>query len=121
MTAKPRSILPSMREWYERNCAPTFVQKLSNEIVKSGGKVKVFTPATDLEKRAIKALASITFCPGIPTKRFARHIQGADQLTDSQREYLWGIIHKFRRQVADAELVNFAAERKNNGATNVAI
>lgn len=66
---------------------------------------------TPLEIRAIAAIkfGRVNYCPGTPPKRFARNIQGATALTAGQREYLWRIVHHFRRQIPDAELTTYAA------------
>jgi hypothetical protein len=65
------------------------------------------SPATPDDLRAIAAISPgrVTYVPGIPTKRFARQIQGAKELTESQRFYVWQIVWRFRRQIADRELV----------------
>jgi hypothetical protein len=85
---------------------------------------KVKTPATPDELAAIAAIApgNVTYIPGIPTKRFARQLQGATDLTDAQRVYLWGIVWHFRRQIVDRDLptglrlVKIAAKKTQKGA-----
>lgn len=65
---------------------------------------KVYTPVTEIEKRAIKAICTtrVRYPPATATKRFARDIQGATELTDAQRRYLWKIVYRFRRQIPNA-------------------
>lgn len=71
------------------------------------------TPCTPDDLRAIEAISPsrVTYCPGIGTKRFAREIQGAKELTQSQRDYVWQIVYRFRRQIADRALVKLAHSR----------
>jgi hypothetical protein len=97
--------LPSMRDWYAEHFAA------APKVAKSRTKAPVVkTPCTPDELRAIKAIGSVTYCPGIGTKRFARDIQGATELTDAQRLYLWQVCWRYRRQIADKTLVKMATE-----------
>lgn len=60
---------------------------------------------TEAEKTLARALAQVTFCPGIGTKRFARDMAfnaGQPQsraLTERQRQYLLTAVVRFRRQI----------------------
>lgn len=71
-----------------------------------------WSPATDLERRAIEALrpGRVVYVPGTAHKRFARDVQGVTRLTNAQRELIWRMVHRYRRQVRDAELVRFASD-----------
>jgi hypothetical protein len=64
----------------------------------------VYLPATDEELAAIAALSPrrVTYPPASSQKRFAGEIQGALALTDRQREYIWLLVHRFRRQLPPA-------------------
>lgn len=113
-----KNMLPCMREWAETHLdAPkdTVIQKLSKAIEAMGGTVTVFTSTTDLEAKAIRAIepGMVTYVVGTSTKRFARQIQGAAQLTDKQRAYIWAIVWKYRRQIADKTLVEHARTLEN--------
>jgi hypothetical protein len=106
-----------MRDWLAKQPAekkPTFIRQVAAAIETAGGKVKVYTPVTELEVKAIAAISAdrVTYLPATGPKRFARQIQGATQLTDAQRGYVWAIAWKFRRQIKDAALV---AEAKRIG------
>jgi len=76
---------------------------------------KIRSPVTDLDRRAIEAISpgKITYMPGIATKRFARDIQNATELTDAQRIFLWDVVWKFRRQIPDKMLVREAEATKH--------
>lgn len=106
----PRNILPCMREWWERQTwspDPSFIGQVAQGIRAAGGEVKVYTPVTPLEARAVAAIspAGVRYLPGTAAKRFARQIQGAAQLTDRQRAYLWTLVWKHRRQIGQADVV----------------
>lgn len=73
-------------------------------------------PMTDREKYAAKCLARCTFVPGSYNKRFARAMEALAmeknaELTDRQRTNLWRMVFRFRRQIADGELVAEAQRR----------
>ena len=63
---------------------------------------------SDLEQRAIHALACCTFVPGTATKRFARETYAwakenpAKDLSPRQRGYLFICVYHFRRQIPPA-------------------
>lgn len=113
------NILPCMRDWAAKHQPKPDPEPTLNQQGKPVKSPLVYTPASALDKRAIAAIAPgrVTYIPGIATKRFARQIQGAEQLTDAQRLYVWGIVWKFRRQIKDAALV---AEAKRIGLANKA-
>ena len=79
------------------------------------------TAATDLERRAISATASVTFPPASWSKRFCRDMRarmanGAElELTEKQRAALWSTVHRFRRQIQDAD-VRAEAQRRHDAA-----
>lgn len=72
------------------------------------------TPMTPLERRAADLLAhgGITYRVACPDKRFARSLGGMKQLTDAQRDYLWRMVHRYRRQIGEDScgLLKFAAD-----------
>lgn len=61
---------------------------------------------TDSEKMLARAIAQVTYCPGIGTKRFAREMADRAQhaplvpLTPKQSKYLCDVAIRYRRQVA---------------------
>ena len=65
---------------------------------------KVYTPVSDLERRALMALDRVKFPRGTGSKRFAREMQGAPKMTDGQRRFMWTICWHFRRQIGDEEV-----------------
>jgi len=72
------------------------------------------TPATPEDRRAIEAISPgrISYPVAIPAKRFARQMQGQGELTPKQRDYLWAIVWRYRRQIADQNLVALAKARQ---------
>lgn len=69
----------------------------------------------DLEKRAARTLARCVMVPGTWDKRFSRdlnqRLQTGGTLTEKQRHWLWTLVQKYRRQIADAELLAAAEAR----------
>lgn len=104
-------VMPSMRDWWDRTIARENEQRAA-KAEKIRALPKTRTPCTELELRAIAAIAPgwVTYIPGIGTKRFARQIQGVTELTERQRIYLWQIVWRFRRQIADRELIREAKD-----------
>lgn len=82
----------------------------------------VYTPATPMERRALQWLGTwVRFPPATASKRFAREMMGATELTDKQRAFLWRIVYRFRRQVhpeivAEAERFKAWADSYGRGA-----
>lgn len=76
-------------------------------IGKGARNVGPFTPVTDLERRAIAAIAPsrVTYPPATAVKRFAGDVQHATAMTERQRAYLWFVAHRFRRQIADRDVL----------------
>lgn len=67
---------------------------------------------TDDERKLSRALATVTMCPGIGTKRFARDMAAQQysperELTPKQRKYLIESVVRFRRQI-DPRVVELA-------------
>lgn len=72
-------------------------------------------PVTDIERRAIRITAGVVFPPATWAKRFCRdlrsmldvceHQHATPKLTEKQREALWKTVHRFRRQIADADVL----------------
>lgn len=111
---KQLNVLPSMREWWERN-QPAPVAK-PEKSAKPPKEKKVRTPTTELDLAAIKAIASIRFPVGVGAKKFAAQIQRAAELTDGQRDFLWNIVLRYQRQISDKSLVLHARSQIGGGA-----
>jgi len=66
---------------------------------------------TEDERTIARAIAQVTYCPGIGTKRFARDMANLaehkpeHELTPPQRKYLFEVAVRFRRQVPRATVV----------------
>jgi hypothetical protein len=133
------NVLPCMRDWYERNVVKPEARRndrigdraseimrewpglsyeeaeddARSEFAEAEKAAKVRTDATADDLAAIAAISPgrVTYCPGIPTKRFARDIQTATTLTENQRRYVWQIVWRFRRQIPDERLIKIAAEK----------
>lgn len=73
----------------------------------------VFAPLTDLERRAIVAIApgNIRYPLDSRLRVFARELQQASELSAHQRTLLWQIVWSNRRQVSDQELRQAAQAR----------
>ncbi len=67
------------------------------------------------ERRAIEALVKVRFPVASVAKRAARNLTaqlGAGQITDKQAKgLLWPMIARFRKQIADKELVAMSASK----------
>lgn len=63
---------------------------------------------TPEQSRAIAALQGVTFVPASGPKRFARDIAYATELSPRQDKYLWWVTYRFRRQIRDKEIVEYA-------------
>jgi hypothetical protein len=66
---------------------------------------------TDDERAAVAGLWRCTFLPGSWDKRFARALAQRDAskpLSDKQRDWLWRLVWKYRRQIPDARIVRVA-------------
>lgn len=72
----------------------------------------VYTELTPMDRRAIDAITPgvVRYPVGAPQKRFAREVQSATKLTDSQRKFLWRVAWWYRRQIADTEVVEHAGK-----------
>ena len=76
---------------------------------------------TGREKQGIKALSNCTFLPGSFEKRIAGVWHGKlesaphKRMTDKGKACLWELVYRFRRQIADTELIDFAdSQNKHN-------
>lgn len=73
------------------------------------------TEVAEFNRRAAKALRGVDFVPGSWSKRFATDmiaaIDAGRTLTEKQQQSLYNVVHKFRRQITDAVLKDFAASR----------
>jgi hypothetical protein len=72
-------------------------------------------PMTSLEKYAAQLLRGCTFLPGSYNKRFARNIHAISceedaALSDKQRNCLWRLVYRYRRQIPDQKLIAIAKE-----------
>ena len=105
---KTPNIMPSMREWWEDNRPHPAAQP-----TKAENQPLIRTPATDEDRLAIAAISPslITYVPATGPKRFARDIQGAMELTAHQRDYVWKLVWRMRRQIGDKRLVDLAQDR----------
>jgi hypothetical protein len=72
----------------------------------------VFRPMIGVEIRAALALGACSFTPGCFDKRFSRGLAGeactTKKITDKQAVLLWELVHRYRRQISDAELLDIA-------------
>jgi hypothetical protein len=70
---------------------------------------------TDIEYRAIGELAGCSFLPATFDKRIARQWYEMSQrdmlkpMTEKGRAMLWRLVWKYRRQIADKKIVEYAA------------
>jgi hypothetical protein len=122
-----KNVLLCMRDWHRQH-----IQRAADEALADRRRQhqdrrrapKVKTPASPDELAAIAAISpgNVTYVPATGAKRFARQIQGATELTDSQRIYLWGIVWHFRQQIVYRDLptglrlVKIAAKKTQKGA-----
>jgi len=73
---------------------------------------------TEVEQRAIIALSKCSYLPGPFAKRFSRDMSGRlatnpdYSLTPKQAAYLWYLCHRFRRQIADSEVLEVAERHR---------
>jgi len=56
-------------------------------------------PLGELERNILKSLSNVTFTPGRGDKKFYRSIENETWLTEAQRNYLFGIFDRYRRQI----------------------
>ena len=56
-------------------------------------------PVTEWEAVALAALATCSFVPATPQKRFARQMRDATEITAKQAEWLRVLVHRYRRQI----------------------
>lgn len=89
--------MPSMREWWQSQPESKAVPPAP--IPPPTRKELIRRPVTPWETSALIALAGCTFPPGTAHKRFARDLKSAEKLTDAQREQLWRLVHRYRRQI----------------------
>lgn len=59
--------------------------------------------ATEWEIKAIKCLIQPTYTPASFDKRFAREIQGTQQITEGQAAQVWRCFKRYRRQITHPE------------------
>ena len=103
--------LPCMREWVDRHM-PAYPPRPTSTVK---AQPAPRTPATVEELAAIRAIADVTYPPAIGAKRFARQIQGETELTAGQRDFLWKIVWRYRRQIKDKALVAVAEDKLRSG------
>jgi hypothetical protein len=72
----------------------------------------VFRPMIGAEIRAALALGACRFTPASFDKRFVRGLAGeartTKRITDKQAVLLWELVHRYRRQIEDEELLKIA-------------
>ena len=73
----------------------------------------VYTDISEIEARAVRALARVRFPPATGSKRFARDMQGVTQMSERQRWFLWRVVYRFRRQIPNA-IVDHAVRMGGN-------
>ena len=75
----------------------------------------VFREMTDEEARASLALGACSFSVGTFDKRFARGLSGSArtkrEITDKQAAVLWRLVYRYRRQIPEDAIVDFAMRR----------
>ena len=78
---------------------------------------------TDLEHRAFLTLSRCRLRLASGGKRFVREYvdQPETKLTELQAIFLWGLVHMYRRQIPDAELLRLGAQTKATGELPVGI
>lgn len=71
----------------------------------------------DLEREAMKRLSPgrVCYAPGSWAKRFGRAMAAKAEeleytLSDKQREMVWRMVHRFRRQIGSKRLVAYAVQ-----------
>lgn len=74
------------------------------------------TPMTDRERYAARCLARCTFRIASYNKRFARAMgaianEDDGALTQNQRNNLWRLVYRYRRQIPDDELIAEALQK----------
>ena len=120
MNRKPLNPLPALRDWCEREniqpvpAPPRPVYRMINAPPTS--ELKERTPLTEWDMRAVAAIdpGRVVYCVGCYDKRFARNIQVLKTLTDAQRGLLWKLVHNYRRQIGNTELVAEAKRRNHD-------
>lgn len=105
---RPERVIPCMREWFERSLAS--IWRPPPATPKQPKQPLVWTDATDEERLAMKAIASVRYQVGSWDKRFARKIQAYEKLTDGQREQIWRIAARYHRQLPQS-IVLIAKQR----------
>ncbi len=74
---------------------------------------KPYREMTERERYAARSLAGCVFLPASWNKRFAFDISAMTRATESQVWNLWRLVYRYRRQIADKELVREAKEKMN--------
>lgn len=60
---------------------------------------KLRRDVTEWEAEAIKCLGPLSYTPASFDKRFAREIQGVQQVTEGQSQQIWRLFKRYRRQI----------------------
>lgn len=73
-------------------------------------------PMTKHERYAARCLWRCSFLPGSYNKRFARAMDALANeddavLTDNQRNNLWRLVYRYRRQITDDDLIRDAQKK----------
>lgn len=89
----------SEAEYWNRLAALQERAPKKHDIVLTEPPSRVYYPLNQAERDAVSALQNVSFGISNGARRFAHQIKDADQLTARQREYLRGLVLKFRRQL----------------------
>lgn len=108
------NIIPAMRDWAKAHepgpVPPPDTDKPVPIRPAKRGPV-VYTPATEIERRALGALAGCRYSVGSFHKRFARQMERAGKLTEGQRRLVWLMVWRYRRQIRSQDLIEHAKAR----------
>lgn len=68
------------------------------------------TPLSEVEKKLIRALGSVTFLPASYDKRFYRSLSVDAVYTEKQKRYLHFVFNKYRKQIPNYQDLAFELE-----------
>lgn len=87
-------------DWYTEKMAQ--IKRVEDEQRKKRKHLKMppaRRPITDIERKKIEHLNRCTFLPGSWDKRFARGLDGAEEITERQAVCLDKMVHRYRKQI----------------------
>lgn len=73
-------------------------------------KKKVRLPLGETEIKMLSRLSFVTFLPGSGDKKFYKSIKSERWLTEAQRNYMFAIFDKYRRQIPDYKAIAMEIE-----------